>query len=187
MPLILLEGPRNSGKTYLISKLSYPTFKFDFTGVYGGLNLQADSPETHALGLGKEIMLHQLFHKGFLGKDLVVDRGILTNQSWGLYQDRVEFNRIYSEIDFLYSEGYFNDVEIILINSDFPASIRENKDHWDHLENDSERIKELQIFLKIADYMKEKGIKINRFKNNFDMESENRFLNLINSLICVES
>jgi hypothetical protein len=186
MPLILLEGPRNSGKTYLSSIISYPKFKFDFTGVYGGLNLASDGKTTHSLGLGKEIMLHQLYSKGFLGPNLIVDRGILTNQVWGRYQDRVGYDEIFNEIDFINSSGLFINVEIILIKSDSPVEFRKNKDHWDHLENESERIEESSIFHNVSSYMIDNGIKIHEFINHFDSDSEVRFKELIDKIICAE-
>lgn len=187
MPLILLEGPRNSGKTHLSGIISHPKFKFDFTGVYGGLCLHATDPKTHALGLGKEIMLHQLYRDGFLGKNLIVDRGILTNQVWGIYQNRVSYEDIFPEIDFMCGSGLMENVEIVLIKSDSPSSFRQNKDHWDHLENMGERKLELSIFNTISDYFKSKGIKIHEFVNQMDGSSETEFKKIISNIICVES
>ena len=187
MPLILLEGPRNSGKTHLSGIISHPKFKFDFTGVYGGLCLHATDPKTHALGLGKEIMLHQLYRDGFLGKNLIVDRGILTNQVWGIYQNRVSYEDIFPEIDFMCGSGLMENVEIVLIKSDSPSSFRQNKDHWDHLENIEERKLELSIFNTISDYFKSKGIKIHEFVNQMDGGSETEFKKIISNIICVES
>jgi len=187
MPLILLEGPRNSGKTHLSGIIQHPKFKFDFTGVYGGLHLSATSPNTHSLGLGKEIMLHQLFNDGFLGKNLIVDRGILTNQVWGIYQGRVQYEDIFPEIDFLCESGLMKNVEIVLINSESPFGFRKNKDHWDHLENSEERNLELSIFKVVVDYMKSKGISIHEFNNQMNHDSEIKFKEIIDSLICVES
>jgi len=187
MPLILLEGPRNSGKTHLSGIISQPKFKFDFTGVYGGLRLHATDPKTHALGLGKEIMLHQLYRDGFLGKNLIVDRGILTNQVWGIYQNRVSYEDIFPEIDFMCESGLMENVEIVLIKSDSPSSFRQNKDHWDHLENIEERKLELSIFNTISDYFKSKKIKIHEFVNQMDGGSETEFKKIISNIICVES
>ena len=187
MPLILLEGPRNSGKTHLSDKITQPKFKFDFTGVYGGLNLPTNGKTTHSLGLGKEIMLHQLYSKGFLGNNLIVDRGVLTNEVWGIYQERVSYTHVFSEIDFMISSGLFDDVDIILIKSDVPMKFRKNKDHWDHLENNEERLKELSIFEKVSDYMSDAGIRVHQFSNHFDSQSEENFLKLIDKLICAES
>ena len=187
MPLILLEGPRNSGKTHLSGIISQPKFKFDFTGVYGELRLSATPSRTHDLGLGKEIMLHQLYRDGFLGKNLIVDRGILTNQVWGIYQNRVSYDDILPEIDFMCESGLMENVEIVLIKSDSPSSFRQNKDHWDHLENIEERKLELSIFNTVSDYFKSKGVKIHEFNNQMNENSEIEFKKTISNIICAES
>lgn len=185
MPLIILEGPRNTGKTHLFDKIEHNKFKFDFTGVYGGLKLNATSDSTHSLGLGKEIMLHQLFQNGIIGKNLVVDRGILTNQVWGVYQGRVSYDQIYQEINYMISAGLFYDVHIVLIGSRVASQSRKNKDHWDHLENENERNKEMEIFKNVSEYMRTWGVRIYNFENMFDSESEERFKQLIDN-ICAE-
>jgi hypothetical protein len=186
MPLIILEGPRNSGKTHLFNKIDYPKFKFDFTGVYGGLGLSPHSDRTHSLGLGKEIMLHQLYQRGIIGDTLIIDRGILTNQVWGIYQNRVFYDDVYSEIDYLVETGLFENVHIIVIKSDLIRESRKNKDHWDHLDCREERDMEDSIFNDLSQYMQKRGISVHYFVNIFDVQSEESFKKLIENIVCAE-
>ena len=66
MSLIIVEGARLSGKSFLVgSQKIYPVFKFDFNGAFSGLDFQKNSTDAHYLGLGKELMLQQLNHFGF--------------------------------------------------------------------------------------------------------------------------
>ena len=89
MPLIIVEGSRKSGKSYLISKQSdFPVFKFDFNSNFSLWEFGKQSEEIHWFGLGKEVMLHELNSSGFL-EEIIVDRGILTNSVWGVFQGRV--------------------------------------------------------------------------------------------------
>jgi hypothetical protein len=89
MPLIIVEGSRKSGKSYLVSRQAQlPVFKFDFNSNFSVWSFEKQSEDIHWFGLGKEIMLHELNLSGFL-EDMVVDRGILTNSVWGVFQGRI--------------------------------------------------------------------------------------------------
>ena len=87
MPLIIVEGSRKSGKSYLISKQSdFPVFKFDFNSNFSAWDFGKQSEEIHWFGLGKEVMLHELNSSGFL-EEMIIDRGILTNSVWVYFKE----------------------------------------------------------------------------------------------------
>jgi hypothetical protein len=65
--LYLIEGARNSGKTYVTSQLNIaPVYKFPFTELFTDLEYDDKSVRTHDFALGKEIMLLDLNRKGFI-------------------------------------------------------------------------------------------------------------------------
>ena len=54
----LIEGARNSGKSYLLQWAKIKPYKFDFPHWYGKLKLNNEDRETHSFALSKEILLH---------------------------------------------------------------------------------------------------------------------------------
>ncbi len=184
MSLIIIEGARRSGKSFLISsKSDVPVFKFDFNPVFEGLNFMKNSPEVHYLGLGKELMLHQLNRDGFIDGNIIVDRGIITNTVWAVFQRRISLELAKKEIEWCINSG-------LLVNTSFVAIIgthsdKRSKDIWDG--DDSRVTEEIDLFNEIYNFMEVRGIKIHRFTNTFDPSAINNFSNFINELICVES
>ena len=171
MPLLIVEGARKSGKTYLISKQDkLPVFKFDFNENFIQWDLGKQSTDAHWMGLGKEIMLHELNKKGFLPKT-VVDRGILTNSVWGVFQNRITKSQAEKDLINFYKRGLFKGVKILLIEGDLET--KRKKDIWD--EDDARREEEKAIFSSFSLLLRDLGIDIDVFHNKFDIDSLIRF------------
>jgi len=171
MGLIIVEGARRSGKTYLIQNQNIlPTFKFDFNSNFSLWNFGKQSEETHWFGLGKEVMLHELNYSGFLG-DVVVDRGILTNSVWGVFQGRVTKKQAGEDLRNFYKRGLFRNTRIIVVKGEWGE--KRVKDIWDR--DDSRAEEERSLFNEFSLLLKSLGVDIKVFNNNFDLESVVRF------------
>ena len=142
MPLLLVEGPRKSGKSYLISKQdTLPVYKFPFNENFSEWGFDKNGTSIHWFGLGKEIMLHELDVAGFIPK-MLVDRGILTNSVWGVFQKRISKEQAKSDLIKFYNRGLFEHTEIILVEGLF-NEVRK-KDIWDI--DDNRREEEYSLF-----------------------------------------
>lgn len=171
MPLIIVEGSRKSGKSYLISKQSeLPVFKFDFNSNFSAWNFNKKTEDVHWFGLGKEVMLHELNSSGFLNK-MIVDRGILTNSVWGVFQGRVTKEQAQKDLENFYQRGLFKDTRILLIEGEYKES--RNKDIWD--DEDSRVHEERDLFTSFSLFLKGLGVEVITFTNNFDLDSIERF------------
>jgi len=171
MPLIIVEGPRKSGKSYLISKQSdFPVFKFDFNSNFSLWEFGKQSEEIHWFGLGKEVMLHELNSSGFL-EEMIVDRGILTNSVWGVFQGRITKAQAEKDLINFNKRGLFKNTRIILIKGQW----KENrvKDIWD--QDDARSGEERSLFYEFSLLLKSLGVDVRIFNNNFDLESVVRF------------
>lgn len=178
MPLIIVEGSRRSGKSYLISKQEeLPVFKFDFNSNFSTWDFPKQSENVHWFGLGKEIMLHELNTSGFLGK-MIVDRGILTNSVWGVFQKRVSIEQAESDLINFHRRGFFDGVTIILVQGQWFEERK--KDIWD--EDDSRVEEERSLFVRFSSLLKDLGVDLRVFNNNFDLESIERFKNEIKNI-----
>jgi len=175
MPLIILEGSRNSGKTYLAQKQdTLPVFKFDFNSNFSTWDFGKQSEDIHWFGLGKEVMLHELEQSGYLPK-LLVDRGILTNSVWGVFQGRVTKTQAEQDLINFHKRGLFKNVRILVVEGEWNQS--RTKDIWDN--DDSRAEEERALFRSFSLLLKDLGVDIRSFTNNFDLESVVRFKNEI--------
>ena len=171
MPLIIVEGSRKSGKSYLISKQTdLPVFKFDFNSNFSTWDFGKQSEEVHWFGLGKEVMLHELNSSGFLDK-MIVDRGILTNSVWGVFQGRVTKKQAEKDIINFNKRGLFRNTKIIVVQGQW--SEKRTKDIWD--QDDSRVEEERSLFTEFSLLLRDLGVDVKVFKNNFDLESVVRF------------
>lgn len=139
--LTIFEGPRNSGKTFLVNEYSkmtgIPVFKYDFSEWFVGLNLSDSSNETHLFALGKESMLHQLNRDGFLEKDFIVDRGMVTVLVWGILSKRITEEDAKYQLELIAKMGLFKDCRIVHINGENPNISKREKDFWDFRDTES--------------------------------------------------
>ena len=178
MPLLIVEGPRKSGKSYLISQQEdLPVFKFNFNGNFEHWNFDKNGTDIHWLGLGKEIMLHELNNSGFLPK-MIVDRGILTNSVWGVFQKRISEEQAKEDLIKFHKRGLFNNTKILLIDGLSPEL--RVKDIWD--QDDSRQEEERQLFSSFSLLLQDLGVEVNVFHNNMDLDSVIRFKTKISEL-----
>jgi hypothetical protein len=177
MPLIIVEGSRKSGKSYLVSRQAQlPVFKFDFNANFAVWNFEKQTEEIHWFGLGKEVMLHELNSAGFL-ENMVVDRGILTNSVWGVFQGRITKEQAEQDLINFHKRGLFKNVRIILVDGEW--SENRTKDIWD--EDDSRIQEEKALFLSFSLLLRSLGVDVRSFTNNFDLDSVERFKQEIKS------
>lgn len=174
MPLLIIEGQRKAGKTFLISNQSvFPVFKFDFNKNFRWWNLEKESRETHFWGLGKEIMLHELNKAGLL-KDqwIIIDRGILTNTVWGVFQKRISTQQAVGDLTKFSDLGFFKDVRFLIVEGGWKG--KREKDIWDLDDERSEE--EKSLFKSFSQSLIDLKVQVDVFHNNFDEESLKRFI-----------
>lgn len=173
MGLLLIEGARRSGKTHLTqSQNILPVFKFDFNKNFEWWNLERESRETHFWGLGKEIMLHELNRGGFFkDKWILVDRGILTNSVWGVFQKRISKQQAVGDLTKFYDLGLFEDVRFLIIEG--KCEDERKKDIWDM--EDTRGEEERELFRSFSQELLDLKVSVDVFPNNFDEDSLKRF------------
>lgn len=171
MGLLLIEGARRSGKTHLIQNQNIlPVFKFDFNSNFSTWEFNKQSVDIHWFGLGKEVMLHELNSSGFL-EEMIVDRGILTNSVWGVFQGRITKEQAEQDLINFHKRGLFKNVRIILVEGEWDQ--KRTKDIWD---NDDHRAEEERsLFRSFSLLLKDLRVDIISFTNNFDLESVTSF------------
>jgi hypothetical protein len=179
MSLLIVEGPRKSGKTYLVNNQKiHPVFKFDFNDHFSKWKLGKQSEITHWFGLGKEVMLHELYQKSVISnnKTLVTDRGILTNSVWGIFQGRTTDKQARKDLKNFRDLGLFKNVTFIVVQGNWKKERK--KDVWD--EDDTRAEEEGYLFKSFSLLLQDLGVDVIFFPNEFDENSLERFNLLLN-------
>ena len=173
--IIIFEGCRNSGKTFLSKQISedvcIPRFQFDFVEYFKGLGLESrESRSAHSFSMGKDLMLMQLNRDGYISEDLIIDRGFLTVLSWGLLEKRIDLPAAREQLNLLHANGLAKDLHIIYVEGENPDHSNRNKDMWDGIEKTgNEKVAYEFILNQIeSDY---RDIKVTRFRNEFNEQS----------------
>lgn len=175
MPLLIVEGPRKSGKSYLVSEQdSLPVFKFDFNANFSMWNFERNGTDIHWFGLGKEIMLHELNNSGLL-PTMIVDRGILTNSVWGVFQGRISESQAKDDLVKFHKRGLFKNTKIIVVEG--ISKEKRVKDIWDKDDQRSEE--EKALFTSFSLLLRDLGVDVHVFHNNHDLDSVLRFKTMI--------
>ena len=174
--IIIFEGSRNSGKTYLAQKASehnnIPIYKFEFVKWFNELGFADDSRESHLFALGKELQLLQANRDGIL-QSIVLDRGFLTVLGWGVLSKRIDFEEAIDELNKIISSGLLKNCKVFYVHGDNPNKSDRNKDNWDFRDNTSDEKHLYEKFIRhILDfYPSFDDFSIQSFENKFDETS----------------
>ena len=161
--LVIFEGARNSGKTYLAQRAAehnkIPLYK-------------DDSRESHLFALGKELQLLQANRDGILSP-IILDRGFLTVLVWGVLSKRIDFEEAIDELNKIISSGLLKNCKVYYIHGDNPNKSDRNKDNWDFRDNTSD---EKHLYDKFIKHILETcpsfdNFSIHSFENKFDETS----------------
>ena len=174
--LVIFEGARNSGKTYLAQKASehnnIPLYKFEFVKWFNELGLEDSSRSSHLFALGKELQLLQANRDGIL-HPIILDRGFLTVLVWGVLSKRIDFDEAIEQLDKIVSSNLLENCKVYYIHGDNPNKSDRNKDNWDFRDNTSD---EKFLYEKFINYILENYPSFNNFsilsfENKFDETS----------------
>lgn len=174
--LVIFEGSRNSGKTYLATKAAeynnLPLYKFEFVKWFNQLNLADNSRETHLFALGKEVQLLQANRDGIISP-IILDRGFLTVLVWGVLSKRISFDEALQELDQIINLGLLENCKVYYIHGDNPNKSDRNKDNWDFRDNSSDEKHLYEKFIKhiLETYPTFENFSIYSFENKFDETS----------------
>lgn len=186
--IILVEGPRGSGKSHLVDQFfevnrseDFIYYKFEFSNWLERLKLQSieGGPEVHYFSISNIITIFDVHSKFFADKTIIMDRSILSAYVWSIFRDRVDVDILIREIKYILSHSIFKDSRILYVNKedDNYHVKRKEKDIFDQYEDYSS---EKNVYDNLIDILGlEKSKLFYRFNNKFDSVSEDRFNDLI--------
>ena len=176
--ITIIEGIRNVGKTYLLSRTYTKVYKFDFPYWFKTLDLE-EKESTHLFALGKEILLHNLNKEQFIN-GLIVDRGILSVLVWGVMKGRINRKTAVKQLKDFANKGLLDNVRIVYIDGDNPNK-RDCKDAWDCSNPTIERTIYGYLLSQLSEL--DTTCEIIRLKNNYDEDTVKEFNKIIEKSI----
>jgi hypothetical protein len=196
MPLILIEGHRASGKTFLIEKFfeqnTHPNieyYKFQFANWIDELEMrdQETGPGVHYFSIANVLTILELNSSLLKDKTLVFDRCIFSAYVWSIYRERLGHNRLLKELKLILDNKLFQNIKVIYVNRDESISIKKrNKDYFGNFE-DSRAESEIfeRVFSEFTPQVTNtaRNNEFIRFTNKFDDDSQLQFNKLLTSLL----
>jgi len=196
MSLIIIEGHRHSGKTYLIEKFleqntnpNVHYYKFQFAKYIDELGMrdQDSGPGVHYFSIANVMTILELNQSLLKDQILVFDRCIFSAYVWSIYRERMDQARLLGEFQkILTSDLYQNSKVVYVDRADKIEIVRREKDYFSNFENaDAEKELFERIFSEFGNEITDtsRNNDFARLTNRFDDDSIEEFNQLLNNLI----
>jgi thymidylate kinase len=194
--IIMIEGHRHSGKTYLIEKFfeqntnpNVHYYKFQFAKYIDELGMrdQETGPGVHYFSIANVLTILELNNTLLKDKILVFDRCIFSAYVWSIYRERMGQFRLVEEFKKILTSDLFNDVKLLYVERDEDIKItKREKDYFGNFES-ADHEKELfeRIFSEFNPQITDikRNNEFSRMINEFDNESSIQFNRMLNDLI----
>lgn len=195
--IILVEGPRGSGKSHLVDQFMQNNddpnvlyYKFAFSDWIKTLKIQdlEKGPGVHYFSISNIITILDVADKLLSGKTIVLDRSIFSAYVWSIYRERMDVDRLIREFSRFLGHQSYTECKIVYVSKKDSDLImdRTKDDIFDEFENYEE---EKQIYDNIFYFFsneiedRTRGNELIRFENEFNESSESDFNKLLGDLI----
>jgi hypothetical protein len=192
--ILFVEGPRHSGKTYLIERfLEQNTdprveyYKFYFANHLKTLDLewQEDQPGLHYFSLGNIMTIMEMnLRPQYSDKLWIFDRAIVSAYTWAILRNRLTKTRARQEyLKLVGSELFRNCNTIFILPEGQTGDAERQKDHWDGKVRTQDEIDLMSDFIQDGVYdlaNTDRNNSIHLAKNTFDQASVNQFIQSCN-------
>jgi thymidylate kinase len=196
MAIIMIEGARHSGKTFLIEKFfeqntnpNVHYYKFQFAKYIDELKMrdQETGPGVHYFSIANVLTILELNNTLLKDKILVFDRCIFSAYVWSIYRERMGQFRLLEEFRKILNSDLFNDVKLLYVDRDESIEItKREKDYFGNFES-ADHEKELfeRIFSEFNTQITDikRNNEFSRITNQFDDASSIQFNRMLNDLI----
>lgn len=187
--ILFIEGPRHSGKTYLINKFletckdpRVEYYKFYFADHIKTLGITGkDSTDAlHYFSLGNIMTILEMNQREeYKDRIWIFDRAIISAYTWAKLRERMSDEVIYSECKILLNSDLFKNCKTLLVSpAEQTADSTRVKDIWDGAHTTAVEL--FQMFELLDDNLEslsdlDRGNEFEIVKNEFDQASVERF------------
>ncbi len=194
--IIIIEGHRHSGKTFLIEKFleqntnpNVHYYKFQFAKYVEALKMkdQETGPGVHYFSIANVLTILELNQTLLKDHILVFDRCIFSAYVWSIYRERMGPMRLIEEFKKILISDLYQNSKVLYVERDEEIEVvKREKDYFGNFE-DADHEKELfeRIFSEFKPQITDssKNNEFDRMVNRFNDESVAEFNERLNSLI----
>lgn len=193
--IVCVEGPRSSGKTYLLNKffeqnddprvVYYKWYLVDWIEKLGLKNREMRG-DVHYLSVGNILTVFD-YMKDRNDKILVFDRALITAYVWANLRQRISVPQCHDELERIIKSDIYTNIHQVYVNQNLMVKPpeRQPKDLWDNMHSIKEEYdlyEDLMIQNRHILQNRMKGNFVHEIHNEFNVESEQIFIGLMNSL-----
>lgn len=194
--ILMIEGHRHSGKTFLIDKFFEQNqnpkvhyYKFQFAKYIDDLKMrdQETGPGVHYFSIANVLTILELNQTLLKDHVLVFDRCIFSAYVWSIYRERMGTLRLLDEFKKILISDLYQDVKLLYVEREENLKIdKREKDYFGNFEN-ADREKEIfeRIFSEFMPQMIDvsRDNEFSRMTNHFNEASSTQFNTMLNDLI----
>ena len=172
--MIIVEGPRNTGKTFLIENTTQGriVYKFPFAPIFNYFEM--DINVGRGFAMGKDLQFLSIYTSKLLPRSIISDRGFFSTAVYGVLDKRITESQAIEYLDFISSHFDMRYIKIVFVSGRNPNSeqVRAKKDGWEDLTYE----KQFDMYIRLAKYIQ---VDIIYFENKFDQRSMDIFREII--------
>ena len=194
--IVIIEGHRSSGKTFLIDKFFEQNqnpkvhyYKFQFAKYIDDLKMrdQETGPGVHYFSIANVLTILELNRTLLKDHVLVFDRCIFSAYVWSIYRERMGTLRLLEEFKKILDSELYQASKVLYVERAEGIEINRGiKDYFGNFEN-ADREKEIfeRIFSEFMPQMTDvsRDNEFNRMTNHFNEASSTQFNTMLNDLI----
>ena len=194
--ILIIEGHRHSGKTFLIDKFleqnSNPNvhyYKFQFARYVDALKMrdQETGPGVHYFSIANVLTILELNQTLLKDHILVFDRCIFSAYVWSIYRERMGSLRLVEEFRRILMSDLYQNSKVLYVEREKNIEVKKReKDYFGNFE-DADNEKELfeRIFSEFKSQITDssRNNEFDRMVNRFSEESSAEFNERLNRLI----
>ena len=174
--MIIIEGARNVGKTFLLDSLddTYIKYKFSFGDYYRKFELN-DKQKGIGFGIGKDLQIMKLHKEGFIPRELIMDRGFISCAIYSVLEGRCSIEWAEAYFKYVIDNFYDPDTMKILYVYGRNSSKRVRKDAWLNVSREDE--------LELYEFFNSKIPTLKSYENEFNKHDKTMFSMEINTIL----
>lgn len=193
--IVLVEGPRGTGKSHLIDNFfaqntddRFVYYKWNLASCVEFLDLNDKGEVTHYFSLGSILTILEMGNTIFKDKVLVLDRSIFSAYIWAIYRKRLPNEELMVEFMKILSSPIYQECKVIYTLRDETVKEfdRGKKDIFDKYQNyrlEKQEFDEVFTIFNKEINKWERGNNTILFNNKFDTKSQADFNKLLNSFV----
>jgi thymidylate kinase len=193
--VIIVEGPRGSGKSHLVDNFfelnkdpRFVYYKWNFASWSNDFNLNVNGSNIHYFSIGNILTILELANTIFKDKILVLDRSIFSSYVWAMYRRRLGDVELLDQLELILNSDLYRECNLIFTDridntATYNRGIKDIFDKYEDYHQEKKYYLEIMSIFNshINNHSRENTVTL--FNNRFDRLSQVEFNKLLYSYV----